>query len=45
MEAIRDQLHQEVSKDYEAIIGNTPQALVQKNKELQDVIDVCTTHH
>jgi len=45
MEAIRDQLLKGISKDYEAIIGNTPQELVQKNKELHDVIEVCTAHH
>jgi len=45
MEAMRDQLLQEVLKDYQANIGNTSQALVQKNKQLQDVINVCTAHH
>ena len=45
MEVMRAQLLREVTKDYEAIIGNTSQALVQKNKQLQDDINVCTTHH
>ena len=44
MEVMRAQLLQEVTKDYEAIIGNTSQALIEKNKQLQNVIDVCTTH-